>query len=357
MDSPDKNRRKFLSQASFALASAGVVALPRPWKAYGGQSSAAAQGKEIIHRTLGRTGFKVPIVSMGVMNANNPELIGASYDIGVRLFDTAARYQFGRNEQMVGEAISELGIRDKVLIATKFFSKVGEGPNDRGTSRKHLMQAVEDSLRRLDIDYLDLYQVHRWDDSVPIEETLRGLDDLITQGKVRYIGSSGFAAWQIAHAQAVSELHNWNKFVSEQPHYHMLEREIEKEVLPACEYFKIGVLPYFPLAGGFLTGKYLRGQGAPEGSRGETNAYVQGYMTGENYDQLEKLTAFAEEREHTVNDLAHAWLLAQPMVSSVISGATKVEHTIANAQAGDWELSAEELEAVNQILNPEEAEE
>jgi aryl-alcohol dehydrogenase-like predicted oxidoreductase len=152
----------------------------------------------------------------------------------------------------------------------------------------------------------------------------------------------------------LSELRGWNSFVSEQPHYHMLERSVEEEVIPACQYFDIGILPYFPLAGGFLTGKYTRGHDAPEGSRGETSQYVQRYMTEENYTIVEKLTTFAEERGHIMCELAHAWLLAQPQVSSVISGATKVAHVVANAKGAEWELSAEELEEIEGILRPEE---
>jgi aryl-alcohol dehydrogenase-like predicted oxidoreductase len=193
--------------------------------------------------------------------------------------------------------------------------------------------------------------MHRWDVDTPIDETLRTLDDLITQGKVRYIGSSAFASWQIAHSQDMAEMHGWNKFISDQPHYNMLARDIEKEVIPACEYFGIGILPYFPLAGGFLTGKYKRGQSAPKGSRGETSEYVQRFMTDENYDILDQLTAFAQERDHTIGELAHAWLLANPVISSVISGATKVEHVQANAKSVEWEMTTEELEEVKQILD------
>ena len=145
-------------------------------------------------------------------------------------------------------------------------------------------------------------------------------------GKVRYIGASNFSAWQLVWSNALAELRGWNKFVSIQPHYHMFERGIEEELVPACQYFDIGILPYFPLAGGFLTGKYKQGKPAPEGSRGESSQYVQRYMTPENYVKVEKLTAFAQQREHSLNDLAHAWLLAQPQISSVISGATSIEH-------------------------------
>jgi aryl-alcohol dehydrogenase-like predicted oxidoreductase len=220
-----------------------------------------------------------------------------------------------------------------------------------GASRQHILSGVEASLKRLQTDYIDLYQIHRWDVDTPIDETMQALDDLVHAGKVRYIGASNFSSWQLTHANGLAKLNGWTKFVSIQPHYHLLEREIEKELIPACDYLGIGILPYFPLAGGFLTGKYKEGKPAPDGSRGETSEYVQRYMTQENYTKLAKLAAFSEERNHTINQLAHGWLLAQPMVSSVISGATKIEHVQANAESADWALSPNELAEVNKILD------
>lgn len=307
------------------------------------------------YRNLGSSGLKVSAIGLGTNQFGGKvdakgviNIIDAAIDLGINFFDTANVYQEGRSEETIGKAIK--GKRDKVLIATKVFHKVGEGPNERGSSRKHIMDAVEDSLRRLAIEAIDLYQMHRWDVETPIEETLRALDDLVTQGKVRYIGSSAFASWQIAHCQDLAEAHGWYKFVSEQPHYHMLERQIEKEVIPACEYFGLGILPFFPLAGGFLTGKYRRGQPAPTGSRGETAEYVQRYMTDQNYDVMERLSDYAQVRDHTVGELAHAWLLAHPVVRSVISGATQVEQVQANAKSIEWTLSTAELEEINTIL-------
>jgi aryl-alcohol dehydrogenase-like predicted oxidoreductase len=307
------------------------------------------------YRNLGSSGLKVSAIGLGtnqfggkVNQKGVTNIIAAAVDAGINFLDTANVYQGGRSEETIGKAIK--GKRDQVLIATKVFNPTGEGPNERGSSRKHIMDAIEASLRRLETDYIDLYQMHRWDKETPIEETLRALDDLITQGKVRYIGSSAFASWQIAHVQDLAAMHGWSKFVSDQPHYHMLERKIEKEVIPACEFFGIGILPYFPLAGGFLTGKYKQGQPAPKGSRGETSQYVQRYMTDENYHILDQLTTFAQDHGNTIGELAHAWLLAQPVISSVISGATKVEHVQANAKSVEWELSAEAFTEVNQIL-------
>jgi len=179
---------------------------------------------------------------------------------------------------------------------------------------------------------------------------LRALDDLVRSGKIRYIGASNFAAWQLARANLLAELRGWSPFVSVQPHYHMLQRGIEQELLPYCNAYNVGILPYFPLAGGFLTGKYKRGQAAPAGSRGESSPYVKEYMTDANYDRIEQLTAWAEQRDHTMAELAHAWLLAHPRVSSVISGATGLAQLHANAKAADWQLTADELAEVNKVL-------
>jgi len=308
------------------------------------------------YRGLGNSGLKVSTIGLGtnqfggkVSLEGSKNILAAALDVGVNLIDTADVYQGGRSEENIGTALK--GRRDQALIATKVFFKVGEGPNDLSASRQHILAGVEASLRRLQTDYIDLYQIHRWDVDTPIEETMRALDDLVRAGKVRYIGASNFSSWQLIHANAVAELRGWTKFVSIQPHYHMMEREIEKELVPACKYFGIGILPYFPLAGGFLTGKYQEGQPAPEGSRGESSEYVKRYMTSERFAKLTLLITFAEEHDHTINELAHAWLLAQPMVSSVISGATKVEHIQANAAAGDWELTPEEVAEINEILD------
>ena len=307
------------------------------------------------YRRLGSSGLKVSAIGLGTNQfggkvdlEETKNIISAALDAGINFIDTADKYQEGRSEEFIGAALK--GQREKALVATKVFHKMGDGPNDSGVSRQHVLSAVEASLRRLKTDYIDLYQIHRWDVESPIDETMRALEDLVRAGKVRYIGASNFSAWQLTHANALAELHGWTKFVSIQPHYHLFERQIEKELIPACKYFEIGILPYFPLAGGFLTGKYKQGEPAPPGSRGESSQYVQDYMTPENYSRLDKLTKFVRERGHNLNELAHAWLLAQPMVSSVISGATRVEHVQANATAGEWALSSDEVERVNQIL-------
>jgi len=307
------------------------------------------------YRNLGSSGLKVSAIGLGTNQFGGKvdqntvtEILSAAIDQGINLIDTADIYQKGKSEETIGKALK--GRRDRVLIATKVFFEMGDRPNQRGASRAHIFVGIEESLRRLDTDYIDLYQIHRWDAETPIEETLRALDDLVTQGKVRYLGSSNFASWQIAHANHVAKENHWNTFVSEQPHYHMLERDLEKEVIPAAKHFGLGILPYFPLAGGFLTGKYKRDQAVPTGSRGETSQYVKDYLTDGNFDILEQLTAFAEAHKHTMGELAHAWLLAEPQVSSVISGATKVDHLLANAKSGEWDLTAEEISEIRIIL-------
>jgi len=308
------------------------------------------------YRNLGASGLKVSAIGLGTNQfggkvdfETSQAIIHTALDLGVNLIDTADVYREGCSEQFIGKALK--GHRSQALIATKVRSKLSRAPNDGGASRQHILNEVENSLRRLDTDFIDLYQIHSWDSNTPIEETLRALEDLLRSGKVRYIGASNFSSWQLVWSNALAELKNWSRFVSIQPHYHMLVRDIEQELLPACRHFNIGVLPYFPLAGGFLTGKYKRGEPAPAGSRGETSQYVQRYMTPQNFDRLEKLAQFAQERDKTLNQLAHAWLLCEPQVSSVISGATKVEHVQANASAGDWQLSDEERDQVDQILD------
>lgn len=308
------------------------------------------------YRQLGNSGVSVSTIGLGtnrfgsdaVPQAQVNEIIAAALDAGINFIDTADMYTNGESEQTLGEALK--GRWDQVVLATKVFFPTGEGPNDKGASRYHIMNAVEASLSRVKSDHIDLYYIHRWDESTPIQETLRALDDLIRQGKVRYLGASNFASWQLARANLLADVKGWNRFVALQSHYHLLERGVETEVLPFCAADGVGFVPYFPLAGGFLTGKYRRGQSAPSGSRGEFSQYVQDYMTDKNFAVVEKLEQWTAERGRALYEFAEAWLLAQPAVCSVISGATKVEHVISNAKAADWNLNAEELAEIENIL-------
>jgi aryl-alcohol dehydrogenase-like predicted oxidoreductase len=309
------------------------------------------------YRQLGRAGLRVSAIGLGanqfggkVDQGGVNAIVDAAIDLGINLIDTADVYQQGRSESTLGIALK--GKWHKVVLATKGFHATGEGPNDQGASRYHLVAAVEESLRRLQSDHIDLYQVHRWDPHTPVEETLRALDDLVRSGKVRYIGASNYLAWQLARANLLAEVNHWTPFVSIQNHYHLFERELEREMLSLCTAQGVGILPYFPLAGGFLTGKYRRGAPAPAGSRGESSAYVQAYMTEGNYAILQQLQAWAEGHGHTLTELAHAWLLAHPEVSSVISGATSAAQLGANAQGADWSLAAAEQAEVDALLNP-----
>ena len=312
------------------------------------------------YRLLGHSGVRVSAIGLGTNHFGSKKvppddvkrIIGVALDSGINFIDTADVYQEGRSEITVGEALK--GRRDQVVLATKFSSRVGEGPNDGDASRYHCMNAVEASLRRLQTDHIDLYFVHWWDENTPIEETLRAMDDLVRTGKVRYLGASNYASWQLAHANLLAEVRGWTPFVVVENHYHMLERGAEREMLPYCQAHDVGFVPYFPLAGGFLTGKYKKGQSPPPGSRSTDSTwggYVKEYMADANFDVVQQLTSWAAARDRGMNELAHAWLLAQPRVCSVISGATKPEHILANAKAGDWALSADEMEEVDAILS------
>lgn len=311
------------------------------------------------YRSLGNSGLRVSAVGLGTnqfgakVDADGvARIIHHALDLGLNFIDTADMYTDGRSEETIGRAIADR--RGDVILATKVGWKIGDGPNDVGASRQRIMDGVEASLRRLNTDHIDLYQIHRFDPHTPFEETMRALDDLVRSGKVRYIGASNYAAWQLCRANDVAEMAGGMRFVSVQPHYHMLKRSIETELIPYCEAFGIGVIPYFPLAGGFLTGKYEQGAAPPEGSRGETSEYVQRYFTPRNFAIVKSLQNFAEGHRRTMAELAVAWLLARPQVSSVICGATSTTQVENNLKAADWELTSADVEAIEELLNPEE---
>ena len=306
------------------------------------------------YRQLGKSGLQVSEIGLGTNNFGrrldaeaSAVVIDHALDVGINLIDTSNSYGRGTSEEYIGRALK--GKRAQAIIATKVSSRMGEGPNLAGNSRQHIVREVENSLRRLDTDYIDLYQIHWWDDNTPIEETLRTLDDLISQGKVRYLGNSNFKAWQACEAAWAAKSIGTAPFVSAQPKYSMLDREIEDELVPFCMKYGLGILPYYPLANGFLTGKYRRGQAPPEGAR--LSANDRGMFSDANYDILEGLECFAQQSDHTVLDLAFAWLLANSGVSSVIAGATSAAQIIANAKTSGWQLTPEEMDKVNQILN------
>ena len=305
------------------------------------------------YRQLGKSGLQVSVVGLGTNNfgrrvdaQGTAAVIGHALDVGINLIDTSNSYGGALSEEYIGRALK--GRRDEAIIATKVSSRMGDGPNRAGNSRQHIMVEVENSLRRLDTDFIDLYQIHWVDPNSPIEETLRALDDLVRQGKVRYIGCSNFSAWQVCEAIWTSKTKGLTSFASVQPAYSMLTRGIEGELVPFCAEYGVGILPYYPLANGFLTGKYRRGQKAPQGTRLAEND--RGMLTDKMFDVLEGLEAFSGERGHAVLELAFAWLLANPAISSVIAGATKVEQVIANSKAAGWHLTADEMGQIDTLL-------
>jgi len=308
------------------------------------------------YRQLGNSGVRVSIIGLGTNRFGAPEvpqvevnrIVDAAMDHGINFIDTANTYQNGASEESLGHALK--GHLDKVVLATKFSFPKKDGPNTWGASRYQLMQAVEKSLKRLQTDHIDLYYTHRWDETTPIQETLRALDDLIRMGKVLYIGASAYASWQLAHANVLADLRGWTAFVAIQSEYSMLKRDVEREVLPYCRAHHVGFVPYYPLAGGFLTGKYEKGRPPPPGSRGESVKHVRDLMTEENYNKVVKLTAWARERNRGVNELAQAWLLAQPQICSSISGAKSLDQLISNVKGADWSLTVADLREIEAIL-------
>ena len=313
------------------------------------------------YRQLGNAGARVSVVGLGANrfgSADTPQsevdkIIDAALDSGINFIDTANVYNEGLSEETLGHALK--GRMDRVVLATKFNFPRKTGANSWGASRYQMIQSVEQSLRRLQTDNIALYYCHRWDETTPIEETLRGLDDLIRMGKICYTGASAYASWQLAHANALAELKGWSRFVVLQSEYNLLKREVEREVLPYCRAHRVGFVPYYPLAGGFLTGKYEMGKAPPAGSRGASARAVQELMIDKNYRAVAQLSAWAQDHGRGVNELAQAWLLAEPSVCSVITGARRVEHVISNVKAADWKLASGELKEIEAIFRPEDS--
>jgi len=301
----------------------------------------------------------VSVVGLGTNNLGmkldaegSREVVYAALDEGITLFDTSDSY--GASEERLGELLK--GRRDDVVIATKFGSDVRPRGNDNGEdwgargSRRYIRRAVESSLRRLRTDWIDLYQMHRPDPATPIGETLSALDDLVHEGKVRYIGSSNFTGWQVAEAEWTSRTRGYERFVSAQNSYSWLERGIEADLIPALEHYGIGLLPYYPLASGLLTGKYRRGEPAPEGSR--IQAWGRESMLSDAaFDVIEGLESFAAERGISLLDVAIGGLAARPAVASVIAGATSREQVARNVAAGGWRPSASDIAALEKITS------
>lgn len=297
--------------------------------------------------------LNVSVVGVGCNNFGrridaeaSAKVVDAALDAGINFFDTADVYGQGQSEEYLARALG--GRRSQAIIATKFRSKMdGQG---EGASPDYIRTAVEASLRRLNTDVIDLYQLHSPDDSVPIAETLGALDDLVKAGKVREIGSSNFSAAQIQEAEAASQAANGARFVSVQNYYSMLHREPEPDVLDECERLGLGFLPFFPLESGLLTGKIRAGQAVPEGTRLSNAETQQRFVNDARLATVEKLIAYAEGKGHTILELAFSWLLAKPAVASVIAGATKPDQIYANAAAPNWQLSAADLVEIDALL-------
>ncbi|WP_433299863.1 aldo/keto reductase [Actinoplanes sp. CA-030573] len=314
---------------------------------------------DMSYRRLGTSGLVVSVVGIGCNNFGRKldadgtrEVVDAAIDAGITLFDTADIYgtPHGSSEECLGAALK--GRRDEVIVATKFgMNMEGLNGNDFGArgARRYIVRAVEASLRRLETDYIDLYQMHEPDPATPIDETLAALDDLVRSGKVRYLGNSNFAGWQIADADWTARAAGRTPFISAQNRYSLLQRDVEQEVVPACEQFGLGLLPFFPLDSGLLSGKYRRGEAPASGTRLSLSRY-QRVLEGADWDRIEALTAFGAARGHSLLEVAIAGLAARPAVTSVIAGATTAEQVAANAAAASWQLSAEDLAALDEVL-------
>lgn len=313
------------------------------------------------YRHLGRAGVRVSTISLGSWltygNAVEEEVaincIQKAYEAGVNFFDTANVYNRGSAERTVGRALSAFP-RESYVLATKVYFPMGEGPNDRGLSRKHIVEQCNASLRRLNVDYIDLYQCHRYDPETPVEEVLRALDDLVTQGKVLYTGVSEWAAYQISDAAHTARELNLDKIVSNQPVYNMLTRYIEREVIPICEREGIGQVVFSPLAQGVLTGKYQPGQQPQQGTRAansQLNMFMSDLMSDKTLTAVQNLQKLAQQGGYTLSQLALAWVLRQPNVSSAIIGASRPEQVEENVKASEITLSQDMLQGIDEILS------
>jgi aryl-alcohol dehydrogenase (NADP+) len=305
---------------------------------------------------LGSTGLRVSRLCVGAMTygdsawrpwilseeAGRP-FIKRALEQGINFFDTADMYSLGKSEEVLGRALKDFTTRDRVVVATKVYYPMTDDPNDRGLSRRHLMSSIDGSLRRLGTDYVDLYQIHRWDAETPIEETLRALDDIVRSGKVRYIGASSMMSWQFAKALYVADRHGWTRFVSMQNHYNLVYREEEREMMPLCRQEGIGVLPWSPLARGFLAGNRKRGSERAATTREKSDAFAQElYYTDADYDVVDRVVEVATAKGIAPAQVALAWLLRQPGVTAPIVGASKMEQLDQAVAALDVKLTDEE---------------
>ena len=314
---------------------------------------------------LGNTGLKVSRICLGTMTYGSPKwrewvlseeqsrpIIKRSLEVGNFFFDTADMYSLGESEAVLGRALKEFAKREQVVIATKVFNPMSDDPNDRGLSRKHIFDSIDASLRRLQTDYVDLYQIHRWDNETPIEETLEALHDLVKAGKVRYIGASSMYAWQFAKALYLADLHGWTRFVSMQNHYNLVYREEEREMLPLCRAEGIGVIPWSPLARGFLAGNRQK-ETKGETTRAKTDDFAhQLYYQDSDFQVVDRVVELAQKRGIAPAQIALAWLLHQPGVTAPIIGASKMNHLEDALAALEIELTHEECQGLEEFYQP-----
>lgn len=316
-------------------------------------------------RSLGRTGLKVSEICLGTMTFGNQAdereafaIMDTAAEAGVNFMDMADVYPIGgsletvgRTEEIVGGWLK--GKRDRFVVATKCTGAMGPGPNDRGSSRKHILESIDTSLKRLQTDYVDLYQMHQVDETTPLEEIARALDDLVRAGKVRYVGVSNYPAWRMALMLGIADRYGWERLASDQPRYNILFREIEHEIVPLCRHQGVGILPYNPLAGGFLTGRYQKGQEPEQGTRFTLDRagrfYQERYWHDVQFDVVEELRRFFDERGRSLAQVALAWVLGRPGVTSAILGASRAEQLRETLPAVDLELTEEEQAFCDQI--------
>jgi aryl-alcohol dehydrogenase-like predicted oxidoreductase len=314
---------------------------------------------------LGSTGMKVSRICLGCMSFGQPNeqrpwalteeqsrpFIRRALELGINFFDTADVYSNGMSEEVLGRALRDFASRDEVVIASKVHGSMGPGPNDSGLSRKHILSGIDASLKRLGVDYLDLYQIHRWDYATPIEETLEALNDVVRMGKARYIGASSMYAWQFAKALYTADLHGWTRFVSMQPHYNLIYREEEREMLPFCQDQKIGVIPWSPLARGLLTAKRVKDGGETERARTDTFG-KRLYTRDIDFDVVNTVAKVAEERALPQAQIALAWMFSKAIITAPIIGATKPHHIEDAVNSLSIKLTEDEITQLEAAYQP-----
>lgn len=313
---------------------------------------------------LGKSGLVVSRICLGTMTYGTPTerwpwalneeqsrpFIQKALELGINFFDTADVYSNGKSEEVVGRALKALARREEIVLATKVYNPMGPGRNERGLSRKHIMAAIDASLQRLGTDYVDLYQIHRWDDQTPIEETMEALHDVVKAGKALYIGASSMYAWQFAKAQYTADLHGWTRFVSMQPHYNLVYREEEREMLPFCADQQIGVIPWSPLARGLLSGGRSRERNETE--RARTDAFGKSLYTEADFSIADRVTEVAQQRGLPNAQVALAWMLSKPVITAPIVGASKPGHLEDAVAAVSVQLTAEEIQRLEEDYQP-----